>query len=377
MENKKHKIGITGQSGFIGYHLYNFLRMKKNISLVDFNRNLFSNTYDLAHNLNSCDIIIHLAGMNRDVNSQNIYDTNMSLTNKLIIALEKCTTPPKVIFASSSQEENNNNYGKSKLDSRIKLENWADKTNGKINTLIIPNVFGPFCKPFYNSFIATFCNQIHSGEQPKIISDNEVGLIYVGDLAKLIFELIVSDDWSKGVIKVNYSIEIKVSSLLKKLIEFHESYNNYIIPKLKDKFESDLFNTYLSYQKIDDDYPKKNNKHSDNRGFFSEIYKSKSETQISYSLTKPGVTRGNHFHTSKIEIFIIIKGKAQIQLRKIGEKKVHSFTITDKSPKFIDMPIWYTHNVKNIGSDELIIIFCINKFYTNLDPDTYHEKVEL
>ena len=154
------KVGITGQNGFIGSHLYNLLGTKELIDRIPFNRSYFENSESLISFVKKCDVIVHIAAMNRHENQQFIYDTNVNLVKLLIGACEESESTPKIIFSSSLQEERDNLYGKSKRDGRELLENWARKANSKVSSLIIPNVFGPFGKPFYNSVVATFCHQV-------------------------------------------------------------------------------------------------------------------------------------------------------------------------------------------------------------------------
>ena len=169
------KVGITGQAGFMGSHLYNFLGTKtEEIELVAFQRIFFEDENKLQQFVSSCDVIVHIAAMNRHEDQQVIYNTNVGLVNKLTTACEKAKSTPKIIFSSSTQEEKDNLYGQSKRDGREILENWTKNSKGKVASLIIPNVFGPFGKPFYNSFIATFCHQIIKGESPTIHNDSEV-----------------------------------------------------------------------------------------------------------------------------------------------------------------------------------------------------------
>ena len=177
------KIGITGKNGFIGTHLYNSVKLIPNeFSLIDFNINFFEKESLLDAFVMKCDVIVHLAAMNRHNDPNIIYKTNIELVNKLVSSLERVETKTHVIFASSSQEINDNAYGRSKKKGRILLQNWAKSTGNILTGLIIPNVFGPFGHPKYNSVIATFCHQISIGETPKIEIDNKLKLIYVGEL---------------------------------------------------------------------------------------------------------------------------------------------------------------------------------------------------
>ncbi|WP_430410896.1 NAD-dependent epimerase/dehydratase family protein [Kordia sp.] len=375
---QKLTVGITGQAGFMGSHVYNFLGTKtEEIERISFERNYFENEAKLQNFVKSCDVIVHIAAMNRHEDQQVIYDTNVGLVHKLVSACEATNSTPKIIFSSSTQEERDNLYGKSKRDGRQHLENWANANGGKVASLIIPNVFGPFGKPFYNSFIATFSHQIVAGEQPTVINDSTVNLIYINELSEAFYNEIVKQDAEKiQSYVVPHTSSRKVSEILGLLKEFKTQYvDNGQVPKVDlNSFELDLFNTFTSF--IPKDYfPRKFTKHSDNRGAFVEIMRAGSAGQSSYSTTVPGITRGNHYHTRKVERFAVISGKASIQLRKIDSDEVFEYILDGENPAYVDMPIWYTHNIKNIGNTELITLFWINEPYNSEDADTYFVEV--
>lgn len=370
------KIGITGQEGFVGTHLYNTLGLfPEEFERVDYDISFFSNKEQLEKFVQKCDVIVHLAAMNRHENSQVIYDTNMSLVNQLKDALVKTNSKSHVLFSSSSQEEKDNLYGKSKKEGREILANWAEYHGGTFTGLVIPNVFGPFGQPNYNSFISTFCHKLTHGELPKIDVDGEVNLIYVGELVTEIINQ-VRFGKSNFEYKIPYTSTNKVSAVLEKLENFKKLYfEGGEIPTLTTDFDYHLFNTFRCYFDIENFYPVKFTKHTDSRGAFVEVIRLGIGGQCSFSTTVPGITRGNHYHTRKIERFAVIKGKALIQLRKIGTDKVLDFYLDGNEPAFVDMPIWYTHNIKNIGEEELYTIFWINEPYNPEDADTYFEEV--
>lgn len=374
----KLKVGITGQNGFVGQHLYNTLGLYADeIERVEFSRDFFVDHHQLTDFVRKCDVIVHLAALNRHNDPVVIYKTNISLVEKLIKALESSGKTPKVIFSSSSQEERDNFYGKSKKQGRELFSNWAQKDGANFAGMIIPNVFGPFGNPYYNSFIATFSYQLTHGEQPKIEVDSEVKLIYVGELVNyFISEIRNESGKTNDFFQIPHTSEYKVSAILSMLESFRDLYfENGIIPPLTNAFEVNLFNTFRAYIDVKDRYPVKYIAHEDNRGTFVEIIRLNVGGQVSFSTTKPGITRGNHFHTRKIERFSVIKGKALIQLRRIGTNEVNDFYLDGEQPSYVDMPIWYTHNIKNIGDEELYTNFWINEFYDANDPDTYMEIV--
>ena len=395
------KVGITGQVGFVGTHLYNTLGLSPEMfERIPFEDVYFQNDEILKGFVKQCDVIVHLAAMNRHNNPDVIYKTNIGLVKQFISACELTNSTPHIIFSSSTQEERDNLYGKSKKEGRLLFEQWAGKNKARFTGLVIPNIFGPFGNPYYNSVIATFCHQLTHNETPKIEVDGEIKLIYVGELVAEIIKVIndkplvvssidsihssqitdsssqITDHRLQITLEVPHTSTIKVSDLLKKLTEFK---NNYFekgeIPSLDNSFERNLFNTFLCYIDYKTFFPFMLKMNTDARGSFIETVKLNSGGQVSFSTTVSGITRGNHFHTRKAERFAVIKGKALIELRRIGTDEILSFELDGEYPSFVDMPIWYTHNIKNIGEEDLYTIFWINEHYDANDPDTYFEKV--
>ena len=417
---KKIKIGITGQTGFIGTHLYNTLGLNADkYERIVFQDEYFQKEETLDAFVKQCDVIVHLAAMNRHNDPDVLYKTNIELVQKLIGSMERTETKPYVIMSSSLQEERDNLYGRSKREGRELFNKWADRNNAAFTGLIIPNVFGPFGVPFYNSVISTFSHQVVNNLVPKIEVDAELKLIYVGDLVLKIVGLVNSyTDLTDGTdlhglgargdastespiakgtksiergnsqfsilnsqlnlprqIQVEHMAEYKVTELLQKLQGFREMYQfKGIFPELNDRFEVALFNTFRSYLP-QEHFPVKYTKHADPRGVYVEAMKFCSGGQAAFSTTVPGITRGNHFHTRKVERFAVIQGKASIKLRKYGTDEVIEYILDGNDPAYVDMPIWYTHNITNIGDSELLTMFWINEFYDPEDPDTYFEEV--
>jgi UDP-2-acetamido-2,6-beta-L-arabino-hexul-4-ose reductase len=369
-------IGITGQAGFIGTHLYNFFGLKKEeVVLIPFEDSYFNDHLKLQEFVSQCDVIIHLAALNRHNDPQTIYDTNILLVKKLLKALDSTGSKPHILFSSSIQEERDNMFGKSKREGRELLSDWAKQNNTPFTGLIIPNVFGPFGMPYYNSVVATFSHQLTHNEEPKIEIDAQLKLIYVGELVQLIYDLIKTKT-SEKEFRVPHTKGIKVTEILGLLKDFKSTYfEKGVFPDLDDPFGRNLFNTFVCYIDIANYFPSKLKQSTDERGSFVEIVKLNSRGQISFSTTKSGITRGNHFHTRKAERFAVIKGKARIQLRRIGTEKVLNFELDGSDPAYVDIPIWYTHNITNIGNEDMYTIFWTNEFFNPEDLDTFFEKV--
>jgi len=375
------RIGITGQTGFVGTHLYNTLGLfKEDFERIPFEDAYFQNEKKLRDFVKKCDVIVHLAAMNRHPDPQVIYQINIQLVKQLIDAMETEKVAPHVLFSSSVQEETDSEYGNSKREGRALLEKWAKQSGASFTGMVIPNVFGPFGRPNYNSFIVTFCYELTHGETPQVFQDNDVKLIYVENLCKHIVEKIrYVKKSSVSVVErdiVPYDFEKKVTEILSVLENFKIFYfDQGIIPELKNKNDLNLFNTFRCYIDIRNYFPVMLLQHGDDRGTFVETMKLGVGGQVSFSTTVPGAMRGNHFHIRKIERFTVIKGKARIQLRKIGTNEVLNFDLDGAKPSYVDMPIWYTHNITNTGDEELYTQFWINEWYNPEDSDTYFEIV--
>ncbi|WP_305981820.1 polysaccharide biosynthesis C-terminal domain-containing protein [Roseivirga thermotolerans] len=377
---KKTRVGITGQNGFIGSHLKWTLDLNPDaFEVISFEKSYFQDEAELDTFVGQCDVLVHLAAMNRHESQQVIHDTNIALTQTLIASLERTGATPYVLFSSSTQELADNLYGKSKKACALALENWAKSSGGSFTSLIIPNVYGPFSKPYYNTFIATFCHQLVSGDEPQVNGTSSVDLIYVGEVVASMLELIEANLPAGQVVeskKISSTKTITVGEVFDLLKSYNEMYvGEGRIPALTTRFELNLFNTFRSYMDHGGIYPRHYVKHTDNRGLFVELLRLGGGGQVSYSTTKPGITRGNHFHTRKVERFSVISGKAQIELRRIDQSEKLTFDLDGNDPSYVDMPIWYTHNITNTGDSELLTVFWINEFYDPNDPDTYFVEV--
>lgn len=376
-QRKKMKtIGITGQSGFIGSFLRNYLLFvePKKFKVVEFEDSFFNKQEKLESFVKKCDVVIHLAGMARGEEAE-VYNTNIELTSKLIDALEKTDSKPQVLFASSTHEKSKSGFGRAKKESRKAFATWAKRNKAQFVGLIIPHVFGPFVKPYHNSALATFCFQLTSGKKPNLLSDGELNLIYVENLVLKIIGFIDENE-SNDKLSISCDKGLKVSELIGTLTNYRDVYlKKNIFPNLNDEFDLNLFNTFRSYI-AETDRRLFLEKHQDERGYFCEASKDQGiGGQVSYSLSKEGIERGNHFHTRRIERFCVIEGKAKIKIRKIGDKEVHSYVVSGDRPSIIDMPIWYAHSIVNMSKEPLLTLFYSNEIFDKDKPDTFMEKV--
>lgn len=367
------RIVVSGHNGFIGGYLVRNISLHySDAEIITLEKEDFK-TQNFNGKIQKNDLIFHLAGVNRADSQEEVFEENRKLNTALLVHLNKIKFSGILFFSSSLQEDSSSLYGKAKKEARIEYESLSEELGFKFYFLKIPNVYGPFCKPNYNSFIATFSDKLIKNETPNIIQDNKVILIYINDLIHSMLQLIAGQSPKIGSDVLQ---EFKVSEVLKKLISYKEQYlEKGEFPELNTSFDLNLFNTFRSYIDLKTFYPKKHFLHSDERGYFAELLRTGSKGQSSFSITKLQKTRGNHFHTRKIERFSVIKGKARIQLRKYLSDEIISFELDGENPSFVDMPVWYTHNITNIGEGELLTFFWINEPYDENDPDTYMENV--
>ena len=246
---------------------------------------------------------------------------------------------------------------------------------------MIPNVYGPGCRPFYNSVVATFCHELAQGKEPTIIEDHEIEFIWINDLIDILHEAIEHPPHKQGPVDNVQNIRVigtallSVSQLLAKLRSFRASHVvGNMVPDISNPLSANLYATYMSYVSLDE-HCYRPEVHRDQRGHLYEIIRMANAGQVFFSATNPGVTRGNHFHTRKIEWFCVLKGEAMIRLRKLGESEVHEFRVSGNEPQFISIPVLHTHQIENVGEDDLLTMFWASEIFTPRDADTYFEKV--
>lgn len=367
------KVCVTGAGGFIGMHIVELMGRQEGVTVVPLDHEAFNDNTRLVPALKGADAVVHLAAKNR---GDDVYESNIQIVKTLISALDESGSTPHVLFSSSTQSGLDNPYGRSKKAGEELLAKWAEAAGGSVTNMVIPNVYGPGCKPFYNSVVATFCHQLTHGETPHVEVDKEMELIYVSELVEAISGFI-NNAPSSGVRveQVKGTAKSTVSGLLEVLQSFREHYFNlHVVPELKDQFHADLYRTFITYMD-DDDLAQRPTIHEDERGNLFEVVKQISgQVQVFVSSTKPGVVRGNHYHTRKLEKFCVLEGSGVIRLRSIGSDDVREIRIEDP-PVFVEIPVFYTHNIENTGSADMLTLFWAGELFDPDDSDTYYMDV--
>jgi UDP-2-acetamido-2,6-beta-L-arabino-hexul-4-ose reductase len=375
-----HSVGITGPKGFIAGHLARRLAgslaesKERGVRVIGCTRQDFVTPDALCAFVSQCDTLVHLAGMNRG-DERAIHETNVSLTQRLIDALVATNRRPHFIFASSTQRDRPAAYGRSKRECEQLLRRWAEQHGADLTILVIPNVYGPGCKPFYNSVVATFCHQLAHGQRPVVIDDQQIEFVWVSDLVEAIVDAINTRQPGVKEARIAGTAHLTVSQLLARLEAIHRSYfEEQIVPDLSDSLDARLYTTFLSHVDLDD-HCHRPRVHRDARGELFEIIRLAGGGQVFFSTTKPGVIRGNHFHARKVEWFCVLRGEAVIRLRRVGGERIREFRVSGASPEFISIPALHTHQIENIGEDDLLTMFWCNEIFQPADPDTFYEQV--
>lgn len=364
------RVGITGASGQFGYVLSSRLRHHHGLDVVHAGRVDFEDNDGLERFAGSVDCIIHLAGANRGPDNA-ITEVNVQLARKLAAACAGSGSRASIVYASTTHRDRDTAYGTSKSAAGEILSTFAQQAGLRFCEIVLPNLFGEFTKPYYNSFVGTFCDQIVQGQLPSVDSDAEIRLLHYVQAADEFARAI--ERGLEGQIRPEGS-PTTVQSVADILVEFHRLYRNGVIPDIQTGFRRDLFNTLRSYM-YPDIFPFALTPHADARGTFFECVRSHNGGQTSFSTTLPGITRGNHFHFHKVERFLVLSGEARISVRRIGFEDVRDFYLSGKEPCFIDMPTFHTHHITNVGTSDLLTLFWTHEHFDPNVPDTYMETV--
>lgn len=368
---KIKRVAVTGAHGFLGRHLRDRLHREPEFEVVIIGREEFADSAGLARLLKDCDMIVHAAGMNRGEATE-VESANPDLARRLLAALSG-ERRSVLIYTSSTQERLDNAYGRGKRRAGELLDAWGRENETAVCSLVIPNVFGDGGRPFYNSVVATFCHQLARGEEPKIIEDRRVPLVHVNRVVDTILECLRGP--TAGSRDVPPDREIAVSELLALLQRFRTSLlEQGAVPALGSRFELELYHTFRAYLGAAA-LEWRAQPRSDARGTLFEVIKQVGAGQVFFSTTKPGITRGNHYHTRKIEKFCVVQGEAVIRMRRIGTSEVLEFPVSGAAPAAVEMPVYFSHHIENTGPGELVTLFWTNEVFDANDPDTFIEDV--
>lgn len=367
---------ITGAKGFIGRNLVTWLEKRDNIALFKFD--LGNTEEELREWVAKSDVIFHLAGVNRPETLEEFETGNAGFTKSLVESIHNSGHRPHIIVSSSIQAILNNPYGRSKRHSEQILEECAKETRSRVSIFRLKNVFGKWCRPNYNSFTATVCHNI-AHDLPIKISDpnHKLDLVYIDDVVeRFLFEMDSKLQRESCLVEPDpipfYTLTLR--DLVGRVQFFREMQTTLQIPDFSERFNQHLYATYLSYVPPDRwEYGPEI--HSDDRGTLAELVKSPCFGQIFVSRTRPGITRGNHYHHTKTEKFIVIAGKGLIRFRHIDQTEVLEFPVNGEDYRIVEIPPGFTHSITNIGETEMITLFWASVLFDPDRMDTYYSPV--
>lgn len=368
------RVLVTGAKGFIGKNLIAELNFKGYSDILKFDKDTDASVLD--DYCKAADFVFHLAGVNRPIKQEEFMNGNFGFTSILLNTLKKHKNTCPVMIASSIQANLNNPYGKSKKAGEDLLLCYSKETGAKVLIYRYPNVFGKWCKPNYNSAVTTFCHNI-ANNLPVVLNDPSVRLelVYIDDVVE---ELINALEGKENIVGEFCEVPVRYTITLRKIVDllysFRDSREERSIPNMADLFTKKLYSTYLSYLPEDQfSYNLKMN--VDNRGSFTEFIKSFDRGQVSVNISKPRTTKGNHWHRTKNEKFLVVSGKGLIRFRKIDSDKVIEYYVSGEKMEVVDIPIGYVHSITNIGDESLITIIWSNELYDPKKTDTIYSEV--
>ena len=368
------KILITGAKGFIGKNLIAELENRKYADIFEYDMD--TNLSLLEEYCKEADFVFHLAGVNRPKDQSEFMKGNFGFTSTLLDTLKKYKNSCTVMISSSIQAELDNPYGKSKKAGEDLLYRYGKETGAKILVYRFTNVFGKWCRPNYNSAVATFCHNIAYGI-PITVNDPSVvmNLVYIDDVVEeLINALNSKENVVEDICEVPVVHKITLGEIVDLVYSFKKSREERSIPDMSDAFIKKLYSTYLSYLPKDQfSYELKMN--VDRRGSFTEFLKTSESGQVSVNISKPGITKGNHWHHTKNEKFLVVSGKGVIRFRKIDSDEVIEYLVSGDKMEVVDIPIGYTHNIENLGNSDMITIMWANECFNPDKPDTNYLEV--
>ena len=363
---------VTGSDGFIGKNLCIVLSEFNKYQILKVNRHTPEKV--LLSYLSKADFVFHLAGVNRPQNDSEFHEGNVDYTNYITNSLEKLGRKVPIALSSSTQVNKNNLYGDSKLAAEKSVELYSKNTGSSYYIFRFPNVFGKWCKPNYNSFIATFCHNILNDIEISIHDpDSKVSLVYIDDVCKSLIEVL--DSKSKaGLMEISNVYSSTVGEVAEIITSFKESKDRLITERVGTGLVRALYSTYLSYfspESFSYNIPI----YKDDRGIFCEMLKTKDSGQFSFFTAYPGITRGGHYHHTKTEKFLVIKGRAKFCFRNIITNEKYSKITSNEHLEIVETVPGWSHNITNIGTDEMFVMLWANEIFDPENPDTKESDV--
>jgi UDP-2-acetamido-2,6-beta-L-arabino-hexul-4-ose reductase len=364
---------VTGSDGFVAKNLIIHLSCKPECNILKVNKK--SSDQDLYKKLIIADIIFHLAGVNKEVYPKYTYDNNFFFTKKICSFLENNNKKPKIIYASSTQAKLNNTYGKSKLKAENILLNYKKKSGAPVFIYRLPNIFGKWSKPYYNSVVATFCYQVYKKKKITISDPNKkISLLYIDDLIFDFLEAVKSYKTKNSFVNIKNVFTITLLNLANVIRSFNIKEKIYLPSNISSSVIKNLYSTYISFfSKKDFTYRLK--KFSDKRGYFSEFLKNENIGQVSFFSILPKKFRGNHYHHTKTEKFVVITGKVRFNFINVINKKKFSLLASENTNLVVNTIPGWAHNIENTGIKTAKVLVWANEILDKKNPDTIFYKV--
>ena len=368
------KILITGAKGFIGKNLIAELKNRDYTNIFEYD--IDTNPDLLDKYCKEANFVFHLAGVNRPKDESEFMEGNFGFTSTLLEKLKKYNNTCPVMISSSIQAKLDNPYGRSKKAGEDLLFDYSKETGAKVLVYRFPNVFGKWCRPNYNSAVATFCHNI-ARDLPINVNDPKVvlNLVYIDDLVNELINALEGKENRVGdFCEVPVVYTVTLGKIVELIYSFKKSREELSIPDMSDEFTKKLYSTYLSYLPEDQfSYELKMN--VDNRGSFTEFIRTLDRGQVSVNISKPGITKGNHWHHTKNEKFLVVSGNGVIRFRKIDSDEVIEYFVSGDKLEVVDIPPGYTHNIENLGDTDMVTIMWANEPFDPENPDTYYLEV--
>jgi UDP-2-acetamido-2,6-beta-L-arabino-hexul-4-ose reductase len=365
---------VTGAKGFVGRNLCTELGLRNDVTLIEYD--IDSTPADLEQGLASADVIVHLAGVNRPQHIEEFQTGNSDFTAAICGRLRELKRSPLFVLSSSIQAALDNPYGVSKLLAEEAVQRFAADSGTSYCIYRLPNVFGKGCRPNYNSAVATFCHNIARGLDIVVNDPNvDMKLVYIDDVVEEFVRAIDGDSTVEGgYCRVPTVHEVKLGRIVELLKSFCGGRTDLQVPDQSDPFAKKLYATYLSYLPEDRfSYPLKMN--VDQRGSFTEFLKTSEHGQVSINVSKPRITKGNHWHRTKNEKFLVVSGQGVIRFRKLGEAEIIEYFVNGDKLEVVDIPPGYTHNIENLGDTDMVTVMWANEAFDPKRPDTVYEVV--